>query len=93
MEKDLPIPEIDQSDIDGQPPPFQQLRLHNHEIDHDSIYFPLDPTREQMHRQRAYYYANMTMIDEKVGRILETLDEQGYLPRTTRAVSGAWTTN
>jgi arylsulfatase A-like enzyme len=39
----------------------------------------LNPTPEQRHRQRAYYLANMTMIDEKVGRILSILEEKGYL--------------
>ena len=39
----------------------------------------LDPTPKQRHRQRAYYLANVTMIDEKVGEILQTLDERGYL--------------
>lgn len=79
MRKDLPIPEIEPADLEAQPPPFKQLRMHNHEVDHDSIYFPLEPTDEQMHRQRAYYYANMTMIDEKIGQIMETLGKQGYL--------------
>jgi arylsulfatase A-like enzyme len=39
----------------------------------------LNPTREQRHRQRAYYLANVTMIDEQIGRILEALDSKGYL--------------
>src|SRR5690606_35222421 len=30
-------------------------------------------------RQRAYYLANVTMIDEKVGQILSTLEAKGYL--------------
>ena len=39
----------------------------------------LEPTEEQRQRQRAYYLANMTMIDEKVGQIMEALEKQGYL--------------
>ena len=40
---------------------------------------PLQPTQEQRHRQRAYYCANVTMIDEKVGQIVDSLDRNGYL--------------
>jgi arylsulfatase A-like enzyme len=79
LARDLPLPDVEQSDIEEQPGPFQAMREHNAEVDHDSIVHRLDPTREQQHRQRAYYYANVTMIDEKIGQILETLDERGYL--------------
>jgi arylsulfatase len=79
MEKDLPIDEVKQEDLDGQPPPFKKMRVHNCKVDHDSVVHQLDPTPEQRHRQRAYYLANVTMIDEKIGEILETLEEKGYL--------------
>jgi arylsulfatase A-like enzyme len=55
------------------------MRVHNAEVDHDSIAYSLNPTREQLHRQRAYYLANVTMIDEKIGQLLEALDAKGYL--------------
>ena len=32
-----------------------------------------------MQRLRAYYAANVSMIDEQVGQIMEALEEQGYL--------------
>ena len=31
---------------------------------------------------RAHYYANVTMIDEKIGDIIRTLEKQGYLDDT-----------
>jgi arylsulfatase len=49
------------------------------EMDNDSIAHSLNPTPEQMKRQRAYYLANVTMIDEKLGQILDGLDRNGYL--------------
>jgi arylsulfatase A-like enzyme len=55
------------------------MRQHNSQVDHDAIAYSLHPTREQLHRQRAYYFANVTMIDEKVGEILEVLEARGYL--------------
>lgn len=79
LKKDLPLMEVTREELDGQPPPYHELRVHNTEIDHDSVVHLLDPTPEQRHRQRAYYLANVTMIDEKVGQILAALREQGYL--------------
>ncbi|MAF09131.1 arylsulfatase [Candidatus Poribacteria bacterium] len=79
MERDLPLTEVTDAELAGQPRPFQLMREHNHEVDHDSVVHLLNPTEEQRHRQRAYYLANVTMIDEKIGEILSALDEQGYL--------------
>ncbi len=79
MDKDLPIQPVSAEEIVGQPPPFQAMRVHNHVVDHDSVVHLLDPTPEQRHRQRAYYLANVTMIDEKIGEILQALEDKGYL--------------
>jgi arylsulfatase len=79
LERDLPLPEVTEEELADQPPPFLVMRQHNAEVDHDSITYLLNPTREQLHRQRAYYLANVTMIDEKIGQILEALEEKGYL--------------
>lgn len=79
MKKDLPLLPVTQKELDTQPAAFKELRVHNEEIDHDSVVLDLDPTHEQRHRQRAYYLANVTMIDEKVGEILDALDAVGYL--------------
>lgn len=79
LKKDLPLLEVTQQELDNQPPAFKELRRHNNEIDHDSVVLELNPTHEQRHLQRAYYLANVTMIDEKVGQILEVLERNGYL--------------
>ncbi len=79
LKKDLPLLEVSQKELDNQPQPFKALRVHNNEIDHDSVVLDLNPTHEQRHRQRAYYLANVTMIDEQVGQILEALERNGYL--------------
>ena len=82
LAKSLPIMDVTQQELDAQPPPLAELRRHNSEIDHDSVIMPLNPTTDQRHRQRAYYCANVTMIDEKVGQIMESLDRNGYLDNT-----------
>lgn len=79
LERDLPIDKVSAEELAGQPPPFKTMREHNVEVDHDSVVHQLDPSDEDRKRQRAYYLANVTMIDEKVGEILNTLDERGYL--------------
>lgn len=79
MSKELPLLPVTQAELDSQPPAFKELRQHNHQIDHDSVVLELEPTHAQRHRQRAYYLANVTMIDEKVGEILDALERNDYL--------------
>jgi len=79
LKRDLPLPNVTEVELANQPPPFKAMRQHNAEVDHDSVVHLLNPTRAQQHRQRAYYLANVTMIDEKVGQILTVLEEKGYL--------------
>ncbi len=79
MEKELPILDVTEEELTSQPHALKEYREHCLGIDHDSVYHLANPTLEQRHRQRAYYLANVTMIDEKVGEILETLETNGYL--------------
>ncbi len=75
----LPLSPVHEAELAGQPAAFKALRQHNVEVDHDSIVHDLDPTEAQRHRQRAYYLANVTMIDEKLGEILAALEQTGRL--------------
>ncbi|QGQ22086.1 sulfatase-like hydrolase/transferase [Gimesia benthica] len=79
LKKDLNIAPVLESDLTHQPDPLKAMRIHNNEVDHDSVVHLLEPTEEQRHRQRAYYLANVTMIDEKVGEIMTALEEKGLL--------------
>ena len=79
LRKDLPLPHPSPEELDGQPAAQKELRHHNTRIDHDSVCWQEHPSEEQLHRQRAYYLANVTMIDEKIGQILKALERQGYL--------------
>ena len=79
LKKDLPLMEVTDEELENQPPALKGLRIHNTEIDHDSVVHQLNPTQEQRQRQRAYYLANVTMIDEKVGEIIDALETNGYL--------------
>lgn len=79
MERELPLPKVTEKEIAQQPPPLKALRSQHMEVDHDAVVHLSEPSREQLHRQRAYYLANVTMIDEKIGQILKALEDNGYL--------------
>ncbi|QGJ68425.1 Arylsulfatase A [Planctomycetales bacterium 10988] len=81
-DKEIPIDPVSKSDLDSQPLPYREMIQHNCDVDHDSVVHQWEPTEEQRKQQRAYYLANVTMIDEKVGQILQTLEDQGYLENT-----------
>lgn len=82
LSRELPLPEVTEEELAAQPQTLKNLRQHNVDVDHDSIVWSLNPTEEQLHRLRAYYYANVTMIDEKIGEILESLERRGKLDNT-----------
>jgi arylsulfatase A-like enzyme len=79
LNKKLPLLPVTEEELANQPPAFRELRQHNAEVDHDSVVLDLHPTEQQRQRQRAFYLANVTMIDEKVGEIMEALQRNGYL--------------
>jgi len=77
LDRELPEP-ILSDDLDGQPPPLVELREHNEAVDHDSVVHQIEAPSEQRHRQRAYYYANVSMIDEQVGELMAALERNGH---------------
>lgn len=79
LKKDLPLLEVTRQELDNQPEPYRGMIRHNCEVDHDSVVHQERPSREARLRQRACYLGNVTLIDEKIGEILETLEETGYL--------------
>lgn len=82
MARDVPLPVVTDEEMDGLPPPLTEKRVHDVEVDHDSVSWKLNPTRDELHRMRAYYYANVEMIDREVGDILDGLEARGNLDNT-----------
>lgn len=78
-DRDVPLDPVTDADLAGQPEAYKGMRVHNNEVDHDSVVLDLDPSEEQRLRQRKHYCANVTMIDQQVGELLEALDAGGYL--------------
>ncbi len=82
MDRDVPLPEFTDEDAAHLPPPLTEKRIHDVEVDHDSVAWKLNPTRDELHKMRAYYYANVEMIDKQVGEILDTLEARGRMDNT-----------
>jgi arylsulfatase A-like enzyme len=76
---EIPYPRPTAAEMEALPPPLKEKRQHDVEVDNDSVVWTLDPSPEQMHRLWAHYGANVTMIDEKIGEIIEALRNRGYL--------------
>lgn len=78
----FPKPVLADGEYDSQPSYMAIKRENDAVVDHDSILWNPDRTEEEVLRMRAYYYANVSMIDQRVGSILESLRRNGYLDNT-----------
>ncbi|MEQ4210221.1 sulfatase-like hydrolase/transferase [Actinopolymorpha sp. B9G3] len=81
-DRDIPLPVRNTADLDSQPDALKELRRQHQEVDHDSVVHLADPTEEQSLRQRQHYYANISMIDEQIGLLIEALERRGVLQDT-----------
>ena len=75
----LPVPDAVPPDLDQLPAFLKAKRVHDSQVDHDAVLWSMHPTPAQLRRLRAYYLANVTMIDEALGRLLAVLERKGYL--------------
>ncbi len=79
MDKEFPVLEVTEAEMEAQPEALKKLRRMHEERFADSIHFDPRAPLDQRHRQRAYYLANVTMIDEKVGQILDVIESRWSL--------------
>ncbi len=79
--RDLPEAILDY-DLASQPAPLRAIRQNQLDNDRDAIVHLEAPSQEQLHRQRACYYANVSMIDAQIGAIVDALDRRGVLDDT-----------
>ena len=82
MYEDANLPEVIPPDPEAQPEALQGLRDFMLGEDADGVVHLSEPTAEQSRRQRAHYYANVTMIDKQVGEIIDVLEARGDLDNT-----------
>lgn len=76
------LPEAIPADLDAQPQALRRLRANHMREDHDAVRHLDKPTAEQLHRQRAHYYANVSMIDGVVGEVRAALEARGVAENT-----------
>jgi len=76
---DIPVLRPTPEEIAAQPASQGILRRNMIEHNYDSVAWQENPTPEAVLRMRRHYAANVTMIDEKVGEILQALDKKGLL--------------
>ena len=76
---DIPVPDVTDGELAGQPPPHAGYRAEMIRGNHDAVKWIEKPTREQLLRLRRYYAANMTLIDDQIGMIMDALKERGFL--------------
>ncbi|WP_193105841.1 sulfatase [Brachybacterium sp. FME24] len=79
---EMPAQHDSAEDRASQPYAVKDLIRDNLEVDHDGIVHLEHPTPEQVSRQRRHYMANVTMIDEQLGQIVDALQRRGVLEET-----------
>ena len=82
LDRDLNIRQMPSDDLQTQPVAFQKLAAKHAAGDHDAVRHKIDADPQERHRQRAYYLANVTLIDTEVGRIIDALEAAGELDNT-----------
>ena len=76
---ELPLPNVTEEELRCQPPVHDIYRTEMITGNHDAIRWQKRPSRGALQRLRRHYAANMTLIDEKVGQIMDALQEKGLL--------------
>lgn len=76
---DIPLPKVTAEELARQPRAQGVFRQNLIDFNFDSVAWRDDVTPQEILRIRRHYAANVTMIDEKIGQIMEVLKAKGYL--------------
>lgn len=79
---DIPVPRVDDEELARQPAMHRRLRQSMVDFNIDSVAWRESAPQEDLLKLRRYYAANVTMIDEKVGEIMDMLARRDYLDNT-----------
>ncbi len=79
---DIPLPEVTSNQLQRQPQAQKDLRQNMIDYNFDSVQWQHMPDAEGILKIRRHYAANVSMIDQKVGEILSTLEQQAELDNT-----------
>jgi arylsulfatase A-like enzyme len=76
---DLPVPTVNQEELDRQTPALKAYRRVQETGNFDSIAWRSNPDRDELLRLRRHYAANVTLLDERIGEVLDQLERLGCL--------------
>ena len=79
---DIPLQLPTEQELAAQPEMHQRLRQSMVDFNIDSVAWRENINADDMLRLRRHYAANVTMIDEKVGEIMDVLARKNYLDNT-----------
>ncbi|CAN7722533.1 sulfatase family protein [Neorhizobium tomejilense] len=79
---DLPEAILSDEDNAGQPAALKKLREQHLAVDHDAVVHLPHPSKEQLRRQRQHYFANVSMIDAQMAKLIEAVERRGVLEDT-----------
>ena len=76
----IPLPHVTDNERSGMPDElWAENRRLSTSFGHDTVIHPERATPDRIRRMRKHYFANVTVIDEQVGRIVDALDRTGVL--------------
>ena len=74
---DIPMPEVTEAELAGMPDELHETARRGAEITNITGIRKDRATPERIRRMRKHYFANVTLIDETVGRIVQALKDKG----------------
>jgi arylsulfatase len=81
-DRDMPPAIKSPGELDEKPPQHAAHGRMHAETDHESCIDLSQATPEEIAEMRRHYYGNITTVDEKLGQVLEALEERGWLDDT-----------
>lgn len=76
---DIPVPHVSEEELASQPAMHARLRRAMEDFNIDSVAWRDRPDAAALLNLRRHYAANVSMIDDKIGRIMSALHSKGYL--------------
>ena len=78
-DREVPPRVMREGELDDKPPQQRRIRDHHATTNHESRIDLSDAGEQDIAHMRRHYYAKITTVDEQIGRVLDVLEERGYL--------------
>ncbi len=77
--KNIPAPVMQDGELNNKPPEHIGHQKRFSQMKNDSVIDMYNADISDITKMRKHYYANITLIDEKIGGILKALEKRGFL--------------